>query len=891
MKGMKKNADAGFLYFGMVVILWVGQDSAHAAKIADIANTKHNFSATKPPALAGGQTRIVSATLESQICVFCHTPHAAEQVTAPLWNRKLSGATYITYRSGSLDATALPGDSLGQPTGISKLCLSCHDGTLAVGAVNVINGALTDRDPKTADIFMSGAGAGGVMASSEGTATGFTRYIGINLTNDHPISLTYDTNLALKDGEMRDPALSSEIGMRRIGVKPVLPLENDGAGNGQVQCNTCHDPHIRDSVRDENIKFLRLNRFQRTPPTGAMFNREGDIICLACHNKAGWVDSAHANPLVAGETYTSAAAATREFPPNMQVWESACLACHDTHSVQGSRRLLREGTDGTAKLSASGLMIKEGGRPAIEETCFACHSTGGGTLTAQGFLTEVPDIKSDFALSRHMPITTDQQSNGANSPTEVHNIGTGGAPQAGKDFLEGQTELANRHVECTDCHNPHRVIKNRRFNSDPFTPDTAGTHAHNEADVLASPEGKHSNVASGVLRGIWGVEPVYTSNDFNAPVVNIGFVVKRGNPSINVPTDVFQPYVTREYQLCLKCHSNYAYDNTPPMLDSFIGGTPAGTNGMLQYTNQAREYNSPINHAGEGISMGLDGGAGTPLTNNGAEFNTNNHRSWHPALRETGRTAAVGGGGNRNADSRNWLSPFNLAVGTQTMYCTDCHGSNSANGTVVPDSNLGTENGRVWGPHGSENNFLLKGPWSGAATNGTGEGQPNHLCFKCHDYNQYANAFGFGGGGGTQDSGYSTPIAFCGSCGGNGLNNLHIYHAQVVQNFRCNLCHVAVPHGWKNKAFLVNLNDVGLEAGLAPGTQVRNGSGGGFGGFGGAGGYTQGPYYNRAALKVHNFASSGQWTPANCGSAGPPGNGQTGVQWMAFGSEACMNLP
>jgi hypothetical protein len=117
---------------------------------------------------------------------------------------------------------------------------------------------------------------------------------------------------------------------------------------------------------------------------------------------------------------------------------------------------------------------------------------------------------------------------------------------------------------------------------------------------------------------------------------------------------------------------------------------------------------------------------------------------------------------------------------------------------------------------------------------------------------------------------------------GGAMNNLHIFHANAVQNFRCNLCHVAVPHGWKNKVFLVNLNDVGPEGGLNAGTQVRNNT---------TNGYYNGPYYNRASLKVASFAQSGQWSPNNCGSAGPPGNGFTGIAWMAQNSETCINVP
>ena len=117
---------------------------------------------------------------------------------------------------------------------------------------------------------------------------------------------------------------------------------------------------------------------------------------------------------------------------------------------------------------------------------------------------------------------------------------------------------------------------------------------------------------------------------------------------------------------------------------------------------------------------------------------------------------------------------------------------------------------------------------------------------------------------------------------GGGMNNLHIFHANAVNTFRCNLCHVAVPHGWKNKVFLVNLNDVGAEGGLATGTQVRNGV---------VPGYINGPYYNRAVLKVVQFGQSGQWQDGFCGSAGAPGNNQVGVPWMAQSSEACVQVP
>jgi hypothetical protein len=900
------------------LLLW--QSAAMATRVSDIRNTKHNFSATVTPnILGGGDTRTVKSTNESEICVFCHTPHGANLTEGPLWNRQIpSNSTYTPYGSSSIDAT------IQQPNGVSKLCLSCHDGTIAIGKVR----NLRSQFPAP-QISMTGTGSGGVMAPGAGGAsdpnTGYTRYLGTDLTNDHPISLTYNQALVTNDQEMRDPTqnpsqnpirvrgLSPRPGIQDIHLQPVDP-KNPSIDTGQVQCISCHDPHIRDTT-NENIKFLRLNRLQKQNPTGsAAFSVANDIICLACHTKAGWAGSAHAQSAVANETYTNAAADAREFPRNTAVWQTACLTCHDTHTVAGSRRLLRGGTD-AGTITYQGYNIKRGnGQSAIEETCFACHSPNRGTLNGQGGGNfQVPDIWTDFQAARHMPIESQHQPAGR----EVHDIGTPNPETSstglGKDFIEdpnlmGRNNLTNRHAECTDCHNPHRLTKRKTFNQDNLNgTDVEGTHNHTQP---------HTNIASGVLRGMWGVEPgiygqgqsAYVSASFHDDPNPSAFIVKRGDPGANGSTAVTAPYVTREYQICLKCHSNYAYPsgyNGPPTLgpgSGFPTGTPSGRNGMTRYTNQAREYNSPVGHEGEPRSVGTAGGAGSA-------YNTNNHRSWHPVIRATSRTPSA-----RNiAANTLWLSPFR-AIGSQTMYCTDCHGNNTAAGTAVPN---GGTNGAPWGPHGSSNDFILKGRWSGnrvtytdgSGIPGTGTGAQDHLCFKCHDYSQYADpnnnspqasGFALGGGGGMGGGMCMGGGMMCMGMMTGGMTNLHIFHANQVSTFRCNLCHVAVPHGWKNKNFLVNLNDVGREGGYNPPQERRvlgdepsvSCGGGGMGGGGQcAPAYVNGPYYNRAALKIRSFAASGNWDPTNCGSSGQRGNGASGVTWMAGSNEACNNLP
>jgi len=633
-------------------------------------------------------------------------------------------------------------------------------------------------------------------------------------------------------------------------------------------------------------------------------------MCIACHDKAGtaWSNSAHAHDLVADETYLDAAATERDFPLGTTVWEASCLNCHDNHTVAGARRLLREGTNGAGS-------PKSGGASAIEETCYQCHSVSGTTVLNQiSPANEAPDVKSDFALSIHMPIDLS---------TETHDIGgsfddstsaglghlatgtTGrcniSGDQCGKDMMESEAVLgkitaggsiANRHAECTDCHNPHRATKNRLFNDDATTPALAGTHKHAIAIADIAP---HDNIISGSLRGITGVEPkTFATNEFGIEPTD--FDVKRGDGGAAASTAVTNTYVTREYQICLKCHSNYAYDDSPEALGYTTGTTPTLTNGFLNYINNAMEFHAPISHQGAPAST-TDSGADTA-------FSTNNYRSWHPVTDVTGRTVATRGITNPNL----WRAPWNgsntdggttivAAVGTQTMYCSDCHGS--ATNLVDGVTPLGGENGSSWGPHGSNQNFLLKGEWKTDTIPTTAN---DTICFRCHEYDQYANPTpatvlpsGFGGAG--VDTLYGASTA-----------NLHERHAfyttqggtapcctnwAAVNNgtYRCTMCHTGTAHGWKNKDFLVNLKDIGPEldllvggvgpAGalggeiapgpitLAAGASVPKGTQVPLAMAPIATGYSNGPYYRGALLGIAatGFPASGNWVKADCASS------------------------
>lgn len=214
------------------LLLAIGSSPVMAAT-SNVASTRHNLSSS-------GLYSVKSSTqTDTQICAFCHTPHGANitTVSGPLWNRNTSGKSYTRYTSSSLDANTITDGFLDQPAGSSMLCLSCHDGMVALGDVNVLNGVSTS-------MTLSGTNSG-KMPVGTGTLTGFTRVLDTNLTNDHPISITFNDTLAAQDGELqrlttddpaqRDKITGNIIGVRKSGYKPLLPLEPTGKGGlGQV---------------------------------------------------------------------------------------------------------------------------------------------------------------------------------------------------------------------------------------------------------------------------------------------------------------------------------------------------------------------------------------------------------------------------------------------------------------------------------------------------------------------------------------------------------------------------------------------------------------------------------------------------------------------------------
>lgn len=242
-----------------------------------IVTTKHNLSATGP-----GQFR---AETENRICIFCHAPHNSRRQT-PLWNRQDSTVSYLTYQSSTFQG------NVAQPNGTTKLCLSCHDGTIALGSVV----------SQTQELQM----AGGNRFIDPGRSTN----IGSNLRDDHPVSFHY----------------ASSRGGSGVGFHPpsaiVPPVNLDH--NGDMQCTSCHDPH-----NNEHGNFLRTTY-------------QNGQLCLSCHNPDHWNTASHK---LATATWNGQGQNPWPRADYNTVGENACLNCHTPHGAGSEARILNFARD------------------------------------------------------------------------------------------------------------------------------------------------------------------------------------------------------------------------------------------------------------------------------------------------------------------------------------------------------------------------------------------------------------------------------------------------------------------------------------------------------------------------------------------------------------------
>jgi predicted CXXCH cytochrome family protein len=268
-------------------------------------------------------------------CQYCHAPHSGLGGITPLWNQQLSKASYTPYTSTTYHQTGNTQPPLGVT---SSLCLSCHDGTVAVGQTAAYGKVQTTGSWAPGDSF------------------------GRDLTSSHPFSLV----VPIKD----TANLVASLVSKGVTADPTGKVK---LVKGNVECTSCHDPHV------QSIDPIAQNFLVRDSSNGQM--------CLSCHDPnrvlqgqtnplAGWPSSIHQ----AAANKVSTAAHVGSYPT---IAQNSCSSCHMEHDANGPSRLLRQ-----ASPAAPGV------DPATQD-CMTCHN--GGTYVSPA----APNILAEMAKTGH----------------------------------------------------------------------------------------------------------------------------------------------------------------------------------------------------------------------------------------------------------------------------------------------------------------------------------------------------------------------------------------------------------------------------------------------------------------------------------------------------------
>lgn len=206
---------------------------------AAVAGSKHDFRE------AGGGFPVAGVT---EICAPCHVPHRPV-LNVPLWGHSLSSYTYALYNrnpdyagghSSAYDAS--PSGFDGPDSYKSKLCLSCHDGSVAA--------ASSVKIPVTSEnwiLWNNGAPVTGPSADNNG------------LMGSHPIGVSYSAIESIHPGAYPPPKGKPVDCTKCHDSRTGLNLQG-----GTIQCTTCHNPH---------------NKFRKM----LVGSNENSVLCKTCH--------------------------------------------------------------------------------------------------------------------------------------------------------------------------------------------------------------------------------------------------------------------------------------------------------------------------------------------------------------------------------------------------------------------------------------------------------------------------------------------------------------------------------------------------------------------------------------------------------------------------------
>lgn len=313
-------------------------------------------------------------------CLYCHAPHSGLASGTGLWNQKLATTTYVPYASSTYRQKGNPTPPLASD---SSLCLSCHDGTVAVGQTIAYG-----------QMIMSGTMNGTDLIGAADTS------------NQHPLQPQHPFSVATPLQDSLD--LISTLVSGKTGDTAVNLIK------GNVECTSCHDPHVQNKDQVSTTFLVRDNS-------------KGQM-CLACHDPnrtaAGQANLGQwqKNPLALW-THSAHAQAANQVAANANVGayatvaQNACLSCHMPHNAPGPTRLTRAPN---------------------EQDCVNCHS--GGTNVAPA----APNVFAEYTQAGNVGHPFPQ---GANNHDATED-------RIGQNVVLNN----NRHATCVDCHNAHSSL-------------------------------------------------------------------------------------------------------------------------------------------------------------------------------------------------------------------------------------------------------------------------------------------------------------------------------------------------------------------------------------------------------------------------------------------------
>jgi len=399
---------------GALLFLLLAAGGAQAK--TSVIDTPHNLSANGGRGTSSGLPGVTFSG-EQRVCVFCHVPHNADAGT-PLWSRTLpaDATDYKPYQSSTLNASPKP----DKPTGASRLCLSCHDGTIALG--QFVGSKLTDATKMP---------------------TGATPAINHNLTtdlsDDHPISFAYTDVLAQKS-QLVSPST----------LPPSIKLQY----GTNLECTACHDPHD-----NQYGNFLVMNN---TDPGKANY-QPGSPLCTSCHNPNGWTVTSH-NPV------------------HSNTLVNGCMNCHSVHTAPGAVRLLKQakqednclaschnGSD-TASVNLKPLFAPTMYRHPVDDPKGEGVHDENETLPAQTYHVQCVDC--------HNP----HQANSSNAPLSAPPLIDGRLQGVRKDSLG--TLATMEYEVCFKCHSGDNASKFAGVNETPSNRMIADPNEANRFDPL-----------------------------------------------------------------------------------------------------------------------------------------------------------------------------------------------------------------------------------------------------------------------------------------------------------------------------------------------------------------------------------------------------------------------